>query len=441
MKTTWIQSEESHPFRICQPGQGKAASELAITGRDAQTICGFGGCFNEMGWDALQSVSRAKQTEILRNLFHPKTCAFSYNRLPIGANDYALDWYSLNDTAGDYAMRRFSVARDRQRLIPYIKSALAYQPAMTLFASPWCPPAWMKTTQVYNAGSLTWTKKNLAAYALYFQKFVEAYRKEGVRIAQIHVQNEPNSNQKFPSCLWTGEQMRDFIRDHLGPRFEREKVSCEIWAGTIEKGIDHGWDYGSVGTNDYSRWAHLILSDAKARRYVSGVGYQWDGKGAIQRTHAAWPDLPFVQTENECGNGTNSWKYAHHVFGLIWHYFINGAAAYVYWNMVLPEGGVSTWGWPQNSLITITGRGAVRYNPEYYVMRHFAQYVKPGAVRLELDGMMAAFALAFRNPDKSVVAVIANPLERDEPIRLRHGQETVTVKLAPCSFSTICFRA
>ena len=440
MAITWIESVESRPFASKTPARrGTAASVLSVTDSTRQTVRGFGGCFNELGWEALQSLAPAKRTEVFRALFHKSTCAYSYCRLPIGANDYALDWYSLNDTPGDYAMRHFSVARDRQRLIPYIREALRHQPDMTLFASPWCPPAWMKTKKVYNCGSLEWTRKNLDAYALYFQKFVEAYAKEGIRIAQIHVQNEPNSNQKFPSCLWTGEMMRDFIRDHLGPRFERNRVPCEIWAGTLEKGIEHGWETALIGTMNYARWTHTILSDAKARRYIKGVGYQWDGKGAVPQTHAAWPDLPLVQTENECGNGDNSWNYALYVFNLMWHYFTNGAVAYVYWNMILPEGGESTWGWKQNSMMSVTPKGAVRYNPEYHLMRHFAQFVRPGAVRLELSGMMAAFGLGFRNTDGSTAVVLANPLERQETVSVQCGAQAARVSMAPRSFSTVLF--
>src|SRR5438874_2095649 len=119
---------------------------------------------------------------------------------------------------------------------------------------------------------LRWQPEILEAYALYLLRFVQAYQAEGLPVHQLHVQNEPNSDQKFPSCVWTGAKMRDFIRDYLGPCFREAGVACQIWAGTIERA-------------DYDAWAHTILLDPRARACVSGVGYQWAGKGAVQRTH------------------------------------------------------------------------------------------------------------------------------------------------------------
>lgn len=116
------------------------------------------------------------------------------------------------------------------------------------------------------------------------------------------------------------------------------------------------------------------------------MGYQWAGQQDIQRTHESWPELDLIQTESECGDGTDSWAYAEYVFHLINHYFKNGATAYVYWNMVLSEI-VSTWGWQQNSLYAVDSRkGTFTRTPEWYVMRHFATYVRPGATLLKTTG-------------------------------------------------------
>ncbi len=125
-----------------------------------------------------------------------------------------------------------------------------------------------------------------------------------------------------------------------------------------------------------------------------------------QRTRQAFPHLPIIQTENECGDGTNTWDHAHHVFDLMQHYISNGAEAYVYWNMVLESQGESTWGWQQNSMITIDPENlAVIYNPEFYVMKHFSALVRPGprCLRLWAD---PSNTLAFRNLDGTNVLVI-----------------------------------
>ncbi len=431
----WMTSREDAPWqpRAAEPCTG--APDLALDGTRHQRIKGFGGCFNERGWEALQRAETRQREAALDALFGDDGCGFTFCRVPIGANDYALDWYSHDEHDGDLAMAHFSIARDRQYLIPYIQAAMRRRPELTLFASPWCPPTWMKTFKAYNHGRLRPESAVLDAYALYFQRFVEAYAAEGLRVEQIHVQNEPYSNQKFPSCLMPAEQMRDFIRDHLGPQFERAGVACEIWAGTLEKGIQHGWAMDE--SHGYAQLAHLILMDPEARRFIKGMGFQWDGKGLVQRVHQAWPDLPLMQTENECGDGTNSWAYALYVFDLMWHYFTNGVGAYTYWNMVLSEGGESTWGWKQNSMLCVTADGQVRYNPEFYVMKHLARFVKPGAQRLGLRGPWSAFALAFANPDGRTAVLAANPYPDEQPVTLDLGGQAFRCVLPPRSLNTL----
>jgi glucosylceramidase len=323
---------EEPPFSQTDSG----APNLIVTGETHQNWLGFDGCFNELGWKVLSRLNLVKREGIVRELFQPGfELQFNFCRVPIGANDYAESWYSLNETDADYEMRDFSIQRDHQYLIPYIRQAKSYCPDLKLFASPWSPPTWMKHPPVYNHGRLKWEDKYLKAYALYLLKFVEAYRQEGIEIQQLHVQNEPVSDQKFPSCIWTGAQLRDFIRDYLGPLFEKNRSATEIWLGTLNgPEIDERFLYTTY--NDY---ANLVLHDEKARRFIRGVGYQWRGKYALQQTRMGWPEIPLVQTENECGDGENTWNYAWYVFDLLRHYLTNDVIAYVYWNMVLAPGG------------------------------------------------------------------------------------------------------
>lgn len=428
----WITTRPGAELRAAAPAAaGRAAANLVVSDRTDQIWRGFGGCFNEMGWDVLSRIPAAGRETVMRDLFAPgRGLAFNYCRLPVGANDYALSWYSLDEAPGDLALRKFSIERDRRCLIPYIRSALRYQPGMTLFASPWSPPTWLKNPPVYNYGTMVWRKEYLRAYANYFLKFVRAYATEGVRIAQIHVQNEPMADQKFPSCLWSGAQLRDFIRDYLGPLFEREKAGTEVWLGTLNGG-------GLDPDNGYDRYAGLALNDTRARRYISGVSYQWAGRTAVQKTHAAWPALPVIQSENECGDGTNTWHYAYYIFDLVQHYIANGVAAYVYWNMVLPPGGASTWGWKQNAIITVdpeTGR-ATR-NPEYYVMRHFAGFIRPGARRVALEGEWSANGVCFRQ-GRETVLVIKNGLPHAATVVAESGSARVRLRLPAGSINTV----
>ncbi|MFW6308453.1 MAG: glycoside hydrolase family 30 protein [bacterium] len=404
----------------------KGDIDLKLNGETKQKIEGLGGTFNEIGWELLTSLDKDDRQEVINEIFNPEDgCKFNFCRLPIGASDFALKWYSHNETPGDFAMNNFSIDRDRDYLIPYIKEAQKLVPDLKLSASPWSPPTWMKKPERYNGGKMRWEEEVLKAYALYFVRFVEEYEKEGINIDQIHVQNEPTADQKFPSCIWNGEEMRDFIRDYLGPAFDKYGIDSEIWLGTINSGF-------------YNDYASIVLHDDKARQYITGVGYQWDGKFAVQRTKIAWPEIKLMQTENECGDSQNTWGHANYVFDLLWHYFTNGVTTYLYWNMILQPGGKSTWGWPQNSMITIDPEEkTITYNPEFYVMKHFSHFVEKGAVRKGLSGSWAGNTLGFENPDGSIVLVINNPFTEKKEISISVKNKELQANLKPDSFNTI----
>ncbi len=410
--------------------EGTEAADTKINatldfGAEKQTIRGFGGCFNELGGAALHTLSETEQKNLLNELFSKDGCNFNFCRMPIGASDYAINWYSLNETDGDYEMKNFSIDRDREHLLPYIKSAMEIKPDMKLFASPWSPPTWMKTKKVYNFGRLIQSDEVLKAYALYFRKFVEAYKAEGVDITQIHVQNEPCADQKFPSCRWSGEEFRNFIGNYLAKELDGV---CDIFLGTI-----NGPDTGELekGTR-YKDLAGYVLQDEKCRSVIKGVSYQWAGKYAIQQTRDDYPELELIMSENECGNSENSWIYAMYVFELMRHFLRNGVTAYTYWNMILGENGESAWGWNQNSMINIKG-GKVVYNPEFYVMKHLTHFVKPGAKYIETKGNWSSNSITFKNPDGQIVIVTANPFTTEKTVSF--GGKTY--RLEAESFNTI----
>ena len=376
-----------------------------------QTIDGFGGAFNERGWEAMSALKPEVRQGILNDLFSSDGLGLTIGRMPIGASDYAMDWYSYDETPGDYALKDFSIARDRKYLLPYLKSALAIQPNLTIFASPWSPPSWMKANNHYacqgmrDDAHLIWDERNEKAYAQYFIKYVEAYAAEGVTIAQIDMQNEPAACQNMPSSLWTGVQMRDFLRDDLVPAFDKAKLPTQLWLGTI----NHG---------DVEDYAEPVLDDPILAKRITGVAYQWDGKYAIAETHKRWPNIKLMQSENECGDGKNTLEYGFYVLGLMQTYFEGGARAYVYWNMVLDATGMSTWGWPQNAMISVDrGDLSVHHNFEYYVMKHVAHFVKPGAVFLNTGAQQDV--IAFKNPDGTDVVVMGNPSWSDRHVTLK----------------------
>jgi len=446
---TWIQTTREVPWVL--------KSGLALTGDRAggsrvirldpgdmhQVIDGFGACFNELGWEALQLASEGDRETILRDLFDPDTgCRFSICRMPLGANDYSVDWYSHNEQAGDLEMEHFSIERDRLRLIPYIRAAKGINPDLKIWASPWCPPSWMKENGHYACRSdprvndlppgrsgremetqFIMEPAVLSAYAHYFCKFIKAYGDEGIHIYAVHVQNEPNSCQNFPSCIWRPEDLATFIGSYLGPRFGKEGLETEIWLGTIERPQLERVD--------------AVLQDERAGSYISGVGFQWAGKEVIPKVQAKYPGIPLMQTESECGDGSNDWDALEYTFSLMKHYFTHGVETYLYWNMVLDETGRSRWGWKQNSLITVGPGGEVTYNPEYYLMKHMASAVDHGARYIGLPEK-AGHCMAFLNPGGEVVVILLNPGDSGQLIAVETGAgDYLNVELPPNSLHTL----
>lgn len=419
-----------------------APADLEILTTRQQTFRGWGGCFNELGWRAVCRLSPTTRQDFLRSLFRAQDgCGFTFCRLPLGANDYSLDWYSHADVPGDLALEHHSIARDRLHLLPYIHAAQSVADGpLRFFTSPWSPPAWMKERAVYNGSSIRWEPEVRAAYARYLLLSIRKLRAEGVAIEQLHVQNEPGSDQKFPSCLWTGRTLAEFIRDDLGPLFERESLDCQIWLGTLEKGIEHGYEPATIGLRNHAFWVLPALADPACRRHIAGIGLQWDGKGLLPKLAACHPNLPLMQTESECGDGRNTWQHMLYTADLVWHYLHHGAVAYACWNFILDEGGLSTWGWNQNSLATVDSAGTLTLRPEFYLYRHLGR-IRPGAVRHGLAGPWSACALAFVNPNGSTAVVAWNPSPEPQALTLAVGSSRHLLNLPSSSLASCVFPA
>ena len=412
-------------------------ANITLSTTEYQTITGFGGAFNEKGWEILQKMTD-KGKQALMDLFDPVNGArFAYGRIPIGASDYARTRYTLNDTAGDYEMTNFSIKRDLEMLIPYIKASVAVQPNLRLWGSAWTPPPWMKDNNAYDSGAMKSDAKTLNAYALYLAKFVEAYEGEGLKIEAVHIQNEPEELTNYPSCSWTPTLERDFVKI-LGPLFQDHTLNTEIWAGTYNK--------------DNFTFPDTILKDATAKTYIKGIGVQWDGLGMLDQVSAAYPNLPLMQTETNCGNNkwessfnpekpTNDWAYGDFTFGRINSYIKAGVSSYMAWNMVLDEKGLSIDAkqpWPQNALLVVNSSSfALTKTPAYYAFRHFSGFVDPGAKRIGTSGSFTGDVLAFKNPDGRRVIVVRNTNTAAQNATVNLGTSTVSVSVPGSGWATI----
>jgi glucosylceramidase len=449
----WFVTTATSPWqrRVAEVLSGGGADVFVRTDVPQQAIEGFGACFNELGWTSLSTLSAPDRDSVLRELFAPGVGAgFTLCRMPVGANDFSRDWYSYDETDGDFALEHFTIANDRETLVPFIKEALRHQPALRLWASPWSPPTWMKRNRHYAmAMPGPWQKgvenglrpeqvgkegtdmfvleeRYLRAYASYFGRFVDEYRKQGIAIGMVMPQNEFNSAQVFPSCCWTAEGLTRFI-GYLGPEMAKRDVI--VFFGTMERANE--------------RLVEASLEDPAIAPHIKGVGFQWAGKDAIGGIHRRHPALALYQTEQECGDGKNDWRYCRYAWTLVKHYLRNGASAYHYWNISLKKGGVSRWGWAQNSLVTVdTEARTYAYTHEYYLMKHLGAFVRPGAKHLGTTSWTGyENQLAFANPDGSTVVVIQNDLSDPLAVRIGIGDRVVAPVLPADSFSTLVIPA
>lgn len=436
----WQEEKEVHITAF----QQDKVNDVIVTRYTEQQMLGFGGCFGELGWDALLTLDEHSRRNVLVNLFDTTRGAnLSFCRTPIGANDFARNYYSLNDHDGDFKMKHFSIARDRTGLIPYIKAALSINPEMRLWACPWTPPVWMKKNRHYatKAGQgnnyagpdmkqgedqFIMQDKYLKAYARYFDKYLTAYEREGINVSMIMFQNEPYTINIWPNCTWSVESMKRFIGSYLGPVLKRSHSNVEIWHGTMN--------------TDRLDDVEQVVTDKKAGRYISGGGFQWEGKDIVGKVHRLHHNMPLMCTENECGDGSNDWAAAEHTFDMVKHYIDNGVATYMYFNMVLKQDGLSAWGWRQNSLVVIDPvTHQVTYTPEYYLMKHLSRYVAQGACKLKTIGNDEAL-LAFRNPDGTTVVIVANKHDNARKISIVVNADVIAAELKPNSFNTLIIK-
>jgi len=395
--------------------EGTAAATVTVNATNAhQTWDGFGGAFNELGWSYL--TTKALQDQALQLLFGTDGCHFNWGRIPIGASDYAMDRYTLNENSGDTEMTKFSIERDKLKLIPYIKAAQAVRSDIRFWASPWTPPTWMKSSpyqspgnpvNAFDGGTMKSDDAILKAHALYFVKFIKAYADQGIKIDYVSPQNEPNYSQNYPSAIWSASTFTTFIGKYLGPALASASPTAQIMLGTMSNN----------GASADAGVANAVLSDATAKSYAKVIGVQWgmSDTSQVSSLQSKAAGIPIWLSEHKCGGNPganvaaapNDLSYAKDSWSYIRDAIKNGLTAYNAWNMVLDKGGKgidNTRVWAQNALLVVDG-GQIIQTPAYYVFRHFSQFVVPQAKRIDATG---GDAIAFKNPDGSIVAIMYN---------------------------------
>jgi len=404
-----------------------------------QAILGMGGSLDHSTCSNLFRVPAETREAAIRRLMHPEHgIGMNLMRLCIGTSDFAgEDWYSYSDLPPgqtDPELAHFSIERDRAYILPCAKEVLRQNPKALFFASPWSPPGWMKTTGSMIGGELK--REWYAVYALYFVKFLQAYEREGIPVYAVTVQNEPGVDRAlekdpkwyYPSCRWTGEQERDFIRDHLGPALKRAGLKTRIWC------YDHNYNEQTKGDSPGLPYPRTILSDPKAARFVGGVGFHhYEGEpSGMSLFHREFPKIPLHLSEGS-------------VFGIygaadLMERLRHWSSSYNAWVMILDEKGRPNNGpFPATHAILKLHSDTLRMEElfEFYSYGHFMKFIRRGAVQIGVSaGSKELRHIAFENPDRSLVFVIVNLGTDREPIHVSDRGRAFGTVVAPKSVVT-----
>ena len=340
---------------------------------ERQTLLGFGGSFTEASSSIYSGLDKDKKEEIIEAYFGSSGNRYSMARTHINSCDFSLENYAHVETSGDTELKTFSISRNKKTLIPFIKDALKKtKNEVRIMASPWSPPAWMKTNEQMNFGGKI-KEEHKESWANYYCKFIERYETEKIPIWGISVQNEPEAKQTWDSCIYTAEEERDFIKYYLGPALKNYNLLDKkliIW--------DHNRD------NMVER-ARTVLSDPGAAKYVWGTGFHWycgDHFDNVQKVHDEFPDKELIFTEGcqEGGPHIGSWDLGERYATSIINDLNRWTVGWIDWNLILNElGGPNhVKNYCSAPIIVDTGSQEILYQSSYYYMGHFSRFIKPG---------------------------------------------------------------
>ena len=405
-----------------------------------QTFVGIGSALTDSSAETFAKIPKSKQKEFLTAFFDKKKgIGYTLARTNIHSCDFSSGMYTYVDE-GDKDLKTFDVGHDRKYRIPFIKEAIrAAGGKLTMYASPWSPPAFMKTTNnMLKGGKLR--PEFAQSWANYYAKFIKAYEKEGIPMWGITIQNEPMATQTWESCIYTAEEERDFLKNHLGPTLEREGLADKkiiVW--------DHNRDliYQRVNT---------ILSDPEAAKYAWGVGFHWYEPWTggemmfdnVKLVNQTFPDKPLIFTEG-CADSFDYSKLGNWDLGERYGYsmindFNSGTVAWTDWNILLDETGgpnhVKNFCFAPVHADTRTGE--LIYTNSYYYIGHFSKFISPGAKKIACSPSRSALlSTAFQNPDGKISVVVMNRGEKEIEYFLWIDGQAAEVKCLPHSIQTL----
>lgn len=407
-----------------------------------QTFLGIGGAITDASAEVFAKLSKEKQQELLDAYYNKdKGIGYSLLRTNIHSCDFSSGSYTYIEE-GDKDLKTFNIEHDRKFRIPMIKKAIATAGGkLTMYASPWSPPAFMKSNKnMLNGGTLLAEYYN--PWALYYTKFIKAYEKEGIPIWGISIENEPMATQKWESCVYTAEEERDFLKNHLGPIMKKEGLGDKkiiVW--------DHNRDL-------MNQRANVIFSDPEAAKYTWGMGFHWYETWAggepmfenVGKVQEAFPtkNLMFTEGCNERFDASKYqlWKNGERYGRSMINDFNNGTVGWTDWNILLDENGgpnhVGNFCFAPIHADSKTGE--LIYTPSYYFIGHFSKFIGKEAKRISsVASRSQLITTSFLNKDGKVVTVVMNQTNKKIVYNLCIGTSATEVSIMPHAIQTLVY--
>jgi len=432
-----------------------------------QTITGFGGSFTEASAYLLNNLSKKNRDLILTSYFGEEGARYSLTRTHMNSCDFSLSNYSHAPVANDKQLENFSIDEDRDDIIPMIKDAMALsKDGFKIIASPWTAPPWMKNNSDWRGGKLL--PEYYDTWALFFSKYMDEYKKEGIDIWGFTVENEPlGNNNNWESMHYTAEEMLNFVENHLGPKLMQEGKNVKIFAYDQNRG------------EEMIEWAKVIYRDESTAKYFDGFAIHWYASTfewfpeSLNFTHQMAPDKYLIQTEACVDAEVPKWKndewywskeatdwgwdwapedkkYLHPKYVPVYRYardiigcLNNWVDGWIDWNMVLNRQGGPNWfeNWCVSPVIVDTEKDEVYFTPLYYTMAHFSKFIRPGAVRIGFENPDETLMLtAAQNPDGSIAVVVLNMNPDAKNIKLSLDKKYVNIKISEKALQTIIIK-
>lgn len=398
-----------------------------------QTVDGFGFTLTGGSVEVINRLSATKRKELLNEIFGNSSNSISVNylRLSVGASDLDGEVFSYDDIPSnetDVSLSKFSLARDKD-LIAMLKEILAINPKIKIIAAPWSPPVWMKDNGKSIGGSLK--PEFYGVYAKYFVKYIQGYAKEGIIINAITPQNEPLHPGNNPSLLMTSEMQKEFIKNNLGPEFQKNGIKTKIVV------YDHNCNKPEYAIN--------ILNDSEAKKYIDGSAFHlYEGDiSALSTVHNAHPDKNLYFTEQWTGsrdsfNGDLNW----HVKNVIIGSMRNWSKIALEWNLAndaefnphTPGGCTECKG-----AITINSSENFTKNVAYYIIGHASKFIPANSVRIASTQSGSLSTAAFLTPSGKKILIVQNDSSNSENFNIKFKGKSATVSIPEKSTATYIF--